>query len=1512
VSDERPDQGVDAPEGRAKGSLQVVLVVMGRCLLGLALTAVLAAVLMAATLALLWRHDGLQAWALSEALPHLPGVRVTGAQGNVWGDFRANHVEVDLPRGGMVRLEDVAWRGLRLQWAPQAGWRLGVAVASLQARQMAVRWVPNPKAQPGPPEDVASPVAVQIDRLQVAEAHGPWWGDEPLRAVDARVVVQGLQPEPVVLASPGAAGQVSHAVQLHKLSWQGWAVQGQLQLAVDHGLALHAALSAQGQVGGIAGQGRAPAPSGASGVPGGPRASSAVVPMVQQPLWAQAQAEGQLNDLQAALTVAAHPLGQATSSKAHPVQDGAMGLQADAHLQPFASWPVLKLKVAAQNLDVASLWPAGPHTSLTGSVQVRPDGSQTLGASWQFRNALAGAWNLSRLPVSQTSGQMQWPQAFDQGHLRAQPWLQGTLDAQVRGPGATEAAGQLRAQGGWGGQQALQLSWQQLWLPAWDQRAPPLRLVSGNWRLAPDWQLGGAGPSAAALPPPNKGVATVVPSGRWALQAQGEVVTLPAPGRQPSPVDGPPAGVARKPVAVEGQGDWAWSGMGGTLHVIKLSLEAANARALLQPARLSWTPAGLQALDGQLQLQTFDPAVWLPWPAGMNGRNALSGEAAFHLNAQAEGDVKLLLQPSLLGGVPLQGQASWQTHAMAANGHAETQLGMQLDAAGNTLALQTRWPRVPGQPAWPHEPRAWAGLLAQIQVHAPVLASLQPVVPLLRLKALQGAIHLQGQLAGSWPDLATSGEWRAEGLQLQAQQGPPLRIAQAQGQWQWDGRHPGSPASVHAELNRAELMGWQIPLVQADLQGLLRDHQVKLLAQATVPGKGKWAGQTLSLQAQGQGAWQVGGVLAVPAALKVTDALGAVQAAWQGQLQTFQLSRMGAATPVVAAAETLLTLAPTQLRWTREASGSTWRLSPTALTCLGVDLRLDDFIWRQPVHPGAMGDQLQAAAHLVPLDVARVLQHLQPDAGWGGNLTMDGEFKLGRDAQGAWRVAADLGRQSGDLSLREPTIQGSQAQALGIRETLIQLRAEQGNWRFTQRFDGALLGRFEFEQAVHTASPADLPGPQDKLQGKLLLTAPNLRPWGTWMPAGWRLTGEAQARADLGGTLGAPTYIGQVDARHLGLTQALMGVQLREGELSVQLAGDKLTLQRFQALSGDATHPGTVSATGEAQLLSPAQATLRLHAERFALLQRVDRRLIVSGDAQLQLTQDSIGVDGSVSVDEGLFDISRSDAPTVGDDVNVLSAEGSGGDEVSNTVTSGRKTRVKLDIDLGQRLRIQGRGLEATLTGKLKAGMVANKPTVNGTVAVEKGRYAAYGQKLVVERSTVVFNGPADNPRLDILAMRPMTGTATDSDVKVGVSITGTAQDPRIRLYSDPELSETEKLSWLVLGRAPSGLGTADIGLLQSAAVALLSGEGQSSTGNLIGALGLDELSVHQSDGTVKETVVNVGKQVSKFWYVGYERNLNATSGSWQLVYRLAQRFMVRLQAGEANALDFIWSWRWD
>ena len=57
--------------------------------------------------------------------------------------------------------------------------------------------------------------------------------------------------------------------------------------------------------------------------------------------------------------------------------------------------------------------------------------------------------------------------------------------------------------------------------------------------------------------------------------------------------------------------------------------------------------------------------------------------------------------------------------------------------------------------------------------------------------------------------------------------------------------------------------------------------------------------------------------------------------------------------------------------------------------------------------------------------------------------------------------------------------------------------------------------------------------------------------------------------------------------------------------------------------------------------------------------------------------------------------------------------------------------------------------------------------------------------------------------------------------------------------------------------------------------------------------------------------MVSVGKQLSKYWYLGYEPQLNATSGNWQLIYRLAQRFHCGPRPGWTTRVDLIWAWRW-
>ncbi|MEO8925243.1 MAG: translocation/assembly module TamB domain-containing protein, partial [Caldimonas sp.] len=312
-------------------------------------------------------------------------------------------------------------------------------------------------------------------------------------------------------------------------------------------------------------------------------------------------------------------------------------------------------------------------------------------------------------------------------------------------------------------------------------------------------------------------------------------------------------------------------------------------------------------------------------------------------------------------------------------------------------------------------------------------------------------------------------------------------------------------------------------------------------------------------------------------------------------------------------------------------------------------------------------------------------------------------------------------------------------------------------------------------------------------------------------------------------------------------------------------------------------------------------------------LGRVDRRIVTSGKAALRLDAKSMALQGDFHIDEGLVDFTRSDAPTLGDDVEVVRRPVVAAPTNAATApvplalpAPSRQVALDLRVDMGDKLRVRGRGLDAGLRGNLHITSPGGRLVVDGTLRAVDGTYQAYGQKLGIDRGIITFVGPVDNPRLDIEATRP------NLDVRVGVVVTGNALNPRIRLFSEPDMTDIDKLSWLVLGRASEGVGADDTALLQSAALALLSGEGPGVTDRLTNAIGLDSIGVRQqSTGDVKETIVSLGKQLSKRWYVGYERGLNATTGSWQLIYRIAQRFTVRAQAGGDNSLDLIWTLRW-
>jgi len=82
-----------------------------------------------------------------------------------------------------------------------------------------------------------------------------------------------------------------------------------------------------------------------------------------------------------------------------------------------------------------------------------------------------------------------------------------------------------------------------------------------------------------------------------------------------------------------------------------------------------------------------------------------------------------------------------------------------------------------------------------------------------------------------------------------------------------------------------------------------------------------------------------------------------------------------------------------------------------------------------------------------------------------------------------------------------------------------------------------------------------------------------------------------------------------------------------------------------------------------------------------------------------------------------------------------------------------------------------------------------------GRIQVVEGRYAAYGQSLVIERGVLSFIGPIDN-------RGSTSGGAQDAHGQGRRAGPGTVAAPMVTLVSDPPLPDTEKLSWLCWGMA--------------------------------------------------------------------------------------------------------------
>ncbi|THJ34545.1 hypothetical protein E8K88_06010 [Lampropedia aestuarii] len=1492
---------------------------------------------------LVWASsDGSLPRALQLAQKFLPkeqSLAFDNAQGSITGGGTVAQLQWAMP-GVAV---DVAQ--FNLDWSLSQLLSRRLDVRTLAAERVHVRLSPTPTiAEPDPtpfvmPERISLPLQLSVP-LQVGQL-----------AIE-RVAVDGSSHTETIdnIGAHYRFDGVQHALELSSLQYGQSHLQAQLSLGAedlavqaavgawlsdlvpDVPLTMHARLNANGTLAGgdaaslqlkLDGQEQ---PAGA--------VWSAEMPLLQALPTAVPTAQEAAAPAESDMTPEAAPT---EVPRAHNRR--LAGLQLDAQVHPWRSQPIQTALLALQRINGRAFHAAAPETDLNGTLRVDPDNAagaavDLANASWQLQaqlsNQLPGPWDQALLPVKTLDAQIHYSAdriAIEQ----AQVGLEGSA-----------AAGQLQAKGTINLQHladttlALELVDVNL-LPL--MQGLPQTAFSGAIELAPQ---------ANSLPLE----VTDLAQAHWSVQAD------------------------------------LRNSQAGMVDKERVPLTQLLAKAQIEPERWVLETAEAHVEQGKLQLQGyFEPNTQQLDVSGevsqlplvlmhselaaeqvpnLNGKLAVAGQ----LDKQVHFDVDI--------GNAQSGSATasrWNINTLALKGLWSPTLleveRVQLDAfaakvEGRSIkvtlpeadsieaVLQATAPGLSLNADTDMQHSSGRGQLALQVLSAPQLLEWLRGLPVVgsQLPAMRasGKAQLEAEWQGGWQ------QWLAE-----------LQTPTANSKVQFnanltsDGLQFAMAPTPAAPTNAARNTKAKADKNAADKAAADKARVATAQAASTATDIDV---RQLALQLSGN-------PTAAQLSMKADVLANGTQALFNTQAQLAQITQRNATGPVWRIVLEQLALAATlpddKQAWSLQLSeplqatlqtGSNLQLNasagqlsltpPPSVSPDGAAMRLqwEPIVWSQRAN-GAMNLQTQGQLHGLVLTWLDGLLPSNPPlktAGIDTDLIFSGGWNV-RMAE-TIELQAFLKRDSGDIWLGDPVVEQittgpadneglvksikplpGKGQAVGIQALELRAQSRGNALELSFDWDTQKAGVIKANAQTNLSQQAGswTLAPDAPLRGSVQATMQDLGIWTGLAPLGWRISGALDADITLGGQLNAPVLRGPITGNNLNLRSVLDGVELHEGRLRAELAGNRLNVSELvfqggtgsnayvRGLSGNRTPAptarGQMTASGFVDWSQAATADnsgiamdFKAQLDAMQVLVRSDRQMSLSGNLDATLNNGQMRVRGDINVVRASITLPSSGAPTLSSDVVVV-RHGEPVDEsllAQAQLQSAKPMDLNLKLNLGRDFALEGYGITTRLEGELtiRNSTRGNDPvSIVGEVRTDEGRYRAWGQALDVETGEVLFNGPYDNPSINLLAVRPNTPV----DITAGVRVTGTAQSPRVQLYSNPTMPDSETLSWVLLGRAPNA-GSGDSNAMQQAALGLLANSVGSS---LAEGFGFDSVGLGQNG-------LEIGKRLSDQLYVSYQSGLAGAATTFYVFYDITQRLTLRGQTGTDSAVDLIYTFSYD
>lgn len=490
--------------------------------------------------------------------------------------------------------------------------------------------------------------------------------------------------------------------------------------------------------------------------------------------------------------------------------------------------------------------------------------------------------------------------------------------------------------------------------------------------------------------------------------------------------------------------------------------------------------------------------------------------------------------------------------------------------------------------------------------------------------------------------------------------------------------------------------------------------------------------------------------------------------------------------------------------------------------------------------------------------------------GWRGSVP-DVALKM-RSQQGEF-ITDQIHTPYRDLSLQ-----------LGINSKLAQL---------TFLLDSDMLGKADI-----TAQVID-PLKQRQLGGSVNLS--NLQLYGVapLVDALHQTKGRVDIHGRLAGTLAAPLFYGRAQLQDGEIDTETDMLSLRQINGSLLINGDNAELNA-NLLAGK----GKATLTGHAQWPDGAPSgVLALRGREMTVAFAGYGNGRVDSDLQVQFDALQASLSGEVMVPWARIDIKSlpDNGIEISDDVHIV-----------RPLQPQRQSApfpfsMDVDLRLGSDIQFNAMGLKTALGGGLR---FRQKPEQNmitqGEIRLVNGRFKAYGQNLVIRSGKLLFNGDVTEPYVMAEAIRD-PATMEDTSVTVGVKINAPINAISAQVFSEPELPDTDKLSYLLRGRSSTATTN---GSTEESMAAMMIGAGLGQTNGVVSdvasTFGLKDAGFDTS-GSGTDTKVNLSAYLLKDLQLQYGVGVYSAVSEVKLKYFLLPQLYLQAVSNLEQAVDLFY-----